>query len=250
MTVVADPRASEALIAEAVRAAGAADVAVVAIGEAKEHAGESSSRLAPDIPAPQRRLVAALAETGTPLVVVVFAGRPLALGQIPEQAAALIYAWHGGIGGPEGVADLIFGDAEPAGRLAVTLPVHPGEVPLHHAAEPTGRPFPGRFQKFRTGWLDLDDAARRGGLSLRLRPDLRRCPLRQAEPVVRPREGRGRPRHPVGGGREPGPPPGGRDGAALPVGPGRPDHPAGADAQGFPARAARPRRGADRRSSR
>jgi beta-glucosidase len=156
--VVADARGSEALIAEAVRAASAADVAVVAIGEAKEHAGESSARIAPDIPAPQRRLVDALAETGTPLVVVVFAGRPLALGRIPQQAAALIYAWHGGIGGPEGVCDLIFGDAEPAGRLAVTLPVHPGEVPLHHAAEPTGRPFPGRFQKFLTGWLDLDDA--------------------------------------------------------------------------------------------
>jgi beta-glucosidase len=158
-TVTPDPRDSGVLIAEAVRVARAADVAVVTIGEAKEHAGESSSRLNPDIPAPQRRLVAALAETGTPLVVVIFAGRPLALGDIPAQAAALIYAWHGGIAGPEGVADLIFGDGEPAGRLAVTLPVHPGEVPLHHSAEPTGRPFSGRFQKFRTGWLDLDDAA-------------------------------------------------------------------------------------------
>jgi beta-glucosidase len=158
-TVAPDPRDSDVLIAEAVRAAKAADVAIVAIGEAKEHAGESSSRLSPDIPAPQRRLVAALAETGTPLVVLVFAARPLALGAIPEQATALVYAWHGGIGGPEGVADLIFGDAEPAGRLAVTLPAHPGEAPLHHSVEPTGRPFPGRFQKFRTGWLDLDDAA-------------------------------------------------------------------------------------------
>ncbi len=159
VTVVRDPRSDDEMIAEAVRTAGAADIAIVAIGEAKEHAGESSSRLCPDIPAPQRRLVTALATTGTPLVVVVFAGRPLALGNIPEEAAALVYAWHGGVGGPEGVADLLFGDAEPAGRLAVSLPVHPGEVPLHYDAEPTGRPFPGRFRKFLTGWLDLDDTA-------------------------------------------------------------------------------------------
>ncbi|MCA8881846.1 MAG: glycoside hydrolase family 3 C-terminal domain-containing protein [Rhodobacteraceae bacterium] len=157
-TVTRDPRGSEAMLAEAVAAARAAEIAIVAIGEAREQAGESSSVLAPEIPASQRRLVAALAETGTPLVVLVFAGRPLALGPIADQADALIYAWHGGIAGPEGVADLVFGDAEPSGRLSVSLPLHPGEVPLHYSVEPTGRPFPGQFAKFRTGWLDLDDA--------------------------------------------------------------------------------------------
>ena len=109
----------------------------------------------------RNRLIAALAATGRPLVVVVFAGRPLALGAVAEQADALLYAWHGGIAGPEGVADLIFGRASPSARLAVSLPAHPGEVPLSYAAEPTGRPFPGRFAKFRTGWLDLDDDAPR-----------------------------------------------------------------------------------------
>lgn len=158
-TVTQDPRDPDEMIAEAVRTARDADVAIVTIGEAKEHAGESSSRLAPDIPAPQMRLVKALAETGTPLVALVFAGRPLVLGPLTELADAVIFAWHGGVCGPEGVADLIFGDAEPTGRLAITLPVHPGETPLHHAQDPTGRPYRGRFEKFRTGWLDLDDAA-------------------------------------------------------------------------------------------
>ncbi len=157
VTVETDPRPAEDMIAEAVAAARSAGVAIVAIGEAKEHAGESSSRLAPDVPEPQRRLVAALAETGTPLVVVVFAGRPLALGAVADAADALIYAWHGGTVGPDGVADLIFGATAPSGRLAVTLPRSPGEVPLHYSAEPTGRPASGRFVKFRTGWLDLAD---------------------------------------------------------------------------------------------
>ncbi|SMO65901.1 glycoside hydrolase family 3 N-terminal domain-containing protein [Paracoccus laeviglucosivorans] len=159
VTVTRDPRPEAELLAEAVAAAHAADVVIVAVGEAKEHAGESSSRLSPDLPAPQRRLIAALAETGKPMLVVVFAGRPIALGQVPAQANALLYAWHGGVAGPEGVADLIFGAAQPSGRLAMSLPAHPGEVPLSYACEPTGRPHPGRFAKFLTGWLDMPDDA-------------------------------------------------------------------------------------------
>ncbi|WP_198666211.1 glycoside hydrolase family 3 N-terminal domain-containing protein [Tropicimonas sp. IMCC34043] len=161
VTVEPDERPEAEMLAEAVALARASEVVIVAVGEAKEQAGESSSRLSPDLPAPQRRLVAALAETGTPLVIVVFAGRPLAMGHIPNQADALMFAWHNGIAGPEGVADLLFGVDEPSGRLAATLPAAPGEVPLSYAEEPTGRPFPGHFAKFRTGWLDLADDLQR-----------------------------------------------------------------------------------------
>ncbi|MDS9469229.1 glycoside hydrolase family 3 N-terminal domain-containing protein [Paracoccus sp. MBLB3053] len=159
VTVTRNPRDEAELLAEAVATARSADVIIAAVGEAKEHAGESSSRLAPDLPAPQRRLIAALAGTGKPLLVVVFAGRPLALGDVAKHANGLLYAWHGGVAGPEGVADLIFGAADPTGRLAVSLPAHAGETPLTYACDPTGRPFPGRFAKFRTGWLDLPDDA-------------------------------------------------------------------------------------------
>lgn len=161
VTVLNDPRDQADLLAEALHAVEGADVIIAAVGEAKEHAGESSSRLSPDLPAAQARLIAALAQTGKPLLVVVFAGRPLAIGALAEQADALLYAWHGGVAGPEGVADLIYGAAEPAGRLAISLPGHPGEVPLTYAAEPTGRPFPGHFAKFLTGWLDMPDDAPR-----------------------------------------------------------------------------------------
>ncbi|SNS59887.1 glycoside hydrolase family 3 N-terminal domain-containing protein [Tropicimonas sediminicola] len=161
VTVDADERPEAELLSEALDAARDAEVVIATVGEAKEHAGESSSRLSPDLPAPQRRLIDTLASTGKPLVVVVFAGRPLALGEIAEKADAVLYAWHGGIAGPEGVADLLFGATVPSGRLAVSLPAHPGEVPLSYASDPTGRPFTGRFMKFRTGWLDMPDDARR-----------------------------------------------------------------------------------------
>ena len=161
VTVEHDARSEAELIDEALAVARQADVIVVTVGEAKEHAGESSSCLSPDLPAPHHRLVAALKQTGKPVVVIVFAGRPLALGGTAEVADALLYAWHGGIAGPEGVADILFGAATPSGRLCVTLPAHPGEVPLSYAEEPTGRPYRGHFQKFLTGWLDLPDTVRR-----------------------------------------------------------------------------------------
>lgn len=161
VTVERDGRSEAELVDEALALARQADVIVAAVGEAKEHAGESSSCLSPSLPAPHHHLIAALKATGKPLVVVVFAGRPLALGAITEAADALLYAWHGGIAGPEGVADILFGAAAPSGRLCVTLPAHPGEVPLSYAEETTGRPNPGHFQKFLTGWLDLPDSAMR-----------------------------------------------------------------------------------------
>lgn len=161
VTVEHDPRSEAELIAEALAVARQADVIVATVGEAKEHAGESSSALSPALPPHHHRLIEALKATGKPLVVVVFAGRPLALGDVTEAADALLYAWHGGVAGPEGVADILFGAATPSARLCVTLPAHPGEVPLSYAEETTGRPYPGHFQKFLTGWLDLPDSAKR-----------------------------------------------------------------------------------------
>lgn len=159
VTVDRDPRPEAEQIAEAVAVARGADIVIAALGEAKEHAGESSSRLSVDLPAVQLRLFAALAALGKPLVTVVFAGRPLSLAALSKQSDALLYAWHGGVGGPEGVADLLFGAAEPSGRLAISMPRHGAEAPVTYASDPSGRPSPGRFAKFLTGWLDLEDDA-------------------------------------------------------------------------------------------
>ena len=154
-TVLPDDRPEAEMIAEACALAEAADVVVAVIGEAKEHSGESSSRTDLTVPAPQRRLVEALAALGRPLVLVVMGGRPLVLDREAELADALLVAWFGGTEAGSGIADVLTGRAEPGGRLSVSLPACSGQVPIHHGADPTGRPWSGRFEKFRTGYLDL-----------------------------------------------------------------------------------------------
>ncbi|MEO0427758.1 MAG: glycoside hydrolase family 3 N-terminal domain-containing protein [Pseudomonadota bacterium] len=156
-TVTPDPRPPAVQLAEAEGLAAWANVIVAVVGEAKEHTGECASRAAPDIPGPQRRLLERLSQSGKPLVAVVLAGRPLVLGDLPETANALVYAFFGGTEMGNGIGDLLYGRAEPTARLPVSLPVHPGQVPLHHGAHEGGRPWPGEWRKFTTNYIDLPD---------------------------------------------------------------------------------------------
>ncbi|MEM6762878.1 MAG: glycoside hydrolase family 3 C-terminal domain-containing protein, partial [Pseudomonadota bacterium] len=143
---------------EAVEAARAADVVVVVVGEAKEHSGESASATTLELSATQRRLVDALSRCDAPMVLLVLAGRPLALEHEANVADAVLYSWFAGTETGNGLADVLTGRADPAGRLAAAFPARTGQVPVFHAAEPTGRPNPGRFEKFKTGYLDLPDS--------------------------------------------------------------------------------------------
>ncbi|MEM8595537.1 MAG: glycoside hydrolase family 3 N-terminal domain-containing protein, partial [Pseudomonadota bacterium] len=156
-TVTPDPRDPETLLAEAEALADWADVVVLVVGEAKEHTGECASRAEPDIPAPQRELIAALGARDTPLVAVVLAGRALVLGDLPERVRALVYAFFGGTEMGNGLADLLYGRAEPVARLPVSLPAHAGQIPLHHGGHEGGRPWPGQWRKFTTTYIDLPD---------------------------------------------------------------------------------------------
>lgn len=158
LSVVIDERSPEAMIAEAVDAAKGADVTIAVVGEAREYSGESSSRTDLTIPEPQKKLLRALKATGKPLVVVVMTGRPLALAEESELADALLVVWFGGTEIGHGLADVLFGKAEPTGRLPSSFPYTVGQVPLTYAHRPTGRPTPARFQKFTSGYVDLPDA--------------------------------------------------------------------------------------------
>lgn len=140
-TFAIDPRPPDELIAEAVAVARQADVVVACVGEAKEHTGESSTRSELGLPGSQPRLLQALREAGKPLVVVTMSGRPLALEWEDRHADAILHAWFAGSEAGNGIADLLFGDANPSGKLAMNFPRSVGQCPIHYAEPPTGRPI-------------------------------------------------------------------------------------------------------------
>jgi beta-glucosidase len=139
-------------IAEAVALAQSADVVVLALGEPRDWSGESASRTDLGLPGKQQELFDAVAATGKPVVVVLFNGRPLAIPQLQEKAAAILEAWFPGTQGASGVADVLFGVVEPAGRLTTTFPRNVGQVPFHYNHFNTGRPG---FGDYKGNYVDV-----------------------------------------------------------------------------------------------
>jgi beta-glucosidase len=135
---------SEADFAEAVDAAKKADVAVLALGEnAAWMSGEASSRTHLTLPGRQQRLLEAVVATGKPVVLVVFSGRPLALTWAADHTPAILQAWFPGVQAGPAVARILFGDANPSGKLTVSMPRTVGQEPLHYDELNTGRPADG-----------------------------------------------------------------------------------------------------------
>ena len=132
-------------IAEAVALAQSADVVVLALGEPLDWSGESATRTDLGLPGKQQELFDAVAATGKPVVVVLFNGRPLAIPQLQAKAAAILEAWFPGTQGANGVADVLFGAVDPAGRLTTTFPRNVGQVPFHYNHFNTGRPGVGDY---------------------------------------------------------------------------------------------------------
>ncbi|MFD1770515.1 beta-glucosidase BglX [Sphingobacterium suaedae] len=156
-TIPRDERPEQEIIAEALQVAKSADVIVAALGESSEMSGESSSRTDLDIPATQKRLLEALLQTGKPVVLVLFAGRPLTLTWENEHVPAILNVWFGGTETGKAVADVLFGDVNPSGKLPATFPQNVGQIPLYYSAKTTGRPLAegAWFQKFRSNYLDV-----------------------------------------------------------------------------------------------
>jgi beta-glucosidase len=130
-------------IEEAVAAARGADVAVVVVGEKSGliegcTCGEARDRLELTLPGRQEELVAAVAATGTPIVLVLVSGRPLGIEAAADASSAVLCAWCPGDEGPAAIADVLFGDVNPGGKLPVTVPRHVGQIPIHYAHKPSG----------------------------------------------------------------------------------------------------------------
>ncbi|AEA67472.1 MULTISPECIES: beta-glucosidase BglX [Pseudomonas] len=153
--VVDDPRPAQVLIDEAVKAAKDADVVVAAVGESRGMSHESSSRTDLNIPASQRELIKALKATGKPLVLVLMNGRPLALLDEKQQADAILETWFSGTEGGNAIADVLFGDYNPSGKLPITFPRSVGQIPTYYNHLSIGRPFtPGKPGNYTSQYFD------------------------------------------------------------------------------------------------
>ena len=139
--VTQDPRPPAEMIAEAVKAAQQADVVVAAVGEARGMSHESSSRTSLDLPQSQRDLITALKATGKPLVLVLMNGRPLALVREQQEADAILETWYTGTEGGNAIADVLYGDYNPAGKLPISFPRSVGQIPTYYNHPRLGRPF-------------------------------------------------------------------------------------------------------------
>lgn len=151
-----EARSSEEMLKEAVEAANNADVVVAVLGEAADMSGESSSRSNIDLPESQSKLLSALVKTGKPVVVVLMTGRPLTIEKELQETTALLLTWHAGQQAGNAMADVLFGNYNPSGKLSISFPRTVGQIPIYYNHLNTGRPLEAdHFQKFRSNYLDV-----------------------------------------------------------------------------------------------
>jgi beta-glucosidase len=131
----------QAMISEAVAAAKKADTVVAVLGESAAQSGEAKSRSDIGLPREQKELLKALVATGKPVVLVLMNGRPLTLEWEDTHCGAILEAWLPGIEAGNAIADILFGDRNPSGKLTVTFPRNVGQIPIYYAHKNTGRPF-------------------------------------------------------------------------------------------------------------
>ncbi|MEX2124058.1 MAG: beta-glucosidase BglX [Woeseia sp.] len=140
----------------AIAAAGRADVIVAAMGESWDMTGEAASRTSLELPGNQQELLVELRKLGKPIVLVLMNGRPLAIGWADENVHAILETWFAGTQGGDAIADVLFGDYNPSGKLPVTFPRNVGQVPIYYNMKNTGRPYgvEDTEQKYRSRYLE------------------------------------------------------------------------------------------------
>ena len=153
---------SRAGFEQAVATAQSADLIILTVGESWDMSGEAKSRTDIHLPGVQEELFKALKATGKPVVVVVFGGRPLIFDAIAAQADAILYAWWPGSEGGLALADVLYGDYNPAGKLPITFPRSVGQIPIAYNQQyNTGRPItrPGDI-RYKSAYIDSPNTPR------------------------------------------------------------------------------------------
>ena len=145
-----------ALLTEALKAARKSDIIVAVVGESHGMSGEAASRAEIGLPESQVTLLKELKNTGKSIVIVLMNGRPLTLEWENENADAILETWFAGTEAGNAIADVLFGDYNPSGKLTVTFPRKVGQVPIFYNYKNVGRPYSGNpFDKFKTQYLDV-----------------------------------------------------------------------------------------------
>jgi beta-glucosidase len=144
---------SKAGFADALQKAKQADAVILAIGEAASMSGEAASRASIGLPGVQEDLVLELARTGKPLIVVLMNGRPLTLVKTNEHASAILETWFAGTTAGDAIADVLFGDYNPSGKLTAGFPRKTGQIPVFYNTYNTGRPE--TENKYTSKYLDV-----------------------------------------------------------------------------------------------
>ena len=152
--LVPDERSPEKMIDEAVKIANRSDVVVAVLGEPFGMSGEAASRSMIGLLDNQLELLKALKKTGKPIVLVLMNGRPLTLEWEAKNMDAILETWYGGTNAGPAISDILFGDANPSGKITMSFPRNVGQIPIYYNAKNTGRPL-NIDQKYTSKYLDV-----------------------------------------------------------------------------------------------
>lgn len=133
------------------------DVILAAVGENQQDTGEGGSKASLRLSANQEKLIRRLKDTGKPVITIIFSGRPLELAPVLDASDALVQAWFLGSESGNSIADVLFGDYNPSGRLSMSFPYSVGQIPVYYNAYQTGRPYDPQYPNVRyvTRYLDI-----------------------------------------------------------------------------------------------
>ena len=144
--------------AQAIATAKQADVVILSIGERWNMSGEAESRSNIHIPGVQEDLVKVIAATGKPIVVLINAGRPLIFNWTADNMPAILYTWWLGSEAGNAIADVLFGDYNPSGKLPMTFPRVEGQIPIYYNHFNTGRPSINEDKIYKSAYIDLPNS--------------------------------------------------------------------------------------------
>lgn len=149
---------SKAGFQEAIDVANQSDVVILSVGERHNMSGEAKSRSNIHLPGVQEELIKELQKTGKPIVILINAGRPLVFNWTADNMPTIVYTWWLGTEAGNAIADVIFGDYNPSGKLPMTFPRDEGQIPIYYNHFSTGRPSINEDKVYKSAYIDLPNS--------------------------------------------------------------------------------------------